>query len=145
MFKNKTYSILAKVEQRYLFTGILWLMIGLLFAIPGKSLERSLINMIVSVLNLVAIYISQFVKFEADDEMSIAHLQKAKSETMDLFAVICTVIGSVVLIIALGILPSSIIEVCLNINIIKGLPFVLLGICYILIGYYFYKFESEGE
>lgn len=128
MNKEKhTLSVTQKYTLRYIINGCLWLLYSIFNLIPSKPIE-----ILGTVLLLISTVCSLYVvlgKQEADDEMSIKHINLAKSMCLDIL--ICS------------IMVAGIVSCFVSIPFYKTYGF-LIAASHIISGLLFLKYEKEG-
>ena len=118
-----------------IINGFAWIVTGL------TCVSKEIIPLVINTLSLIAVVITSFMslylKFEKDDEMSSQHYLEARSKTL----------GIVLLLLALLYMASVFLGMA---NITFSLDWRIwatcfMGITQILAGVYFYRLEKNGE
>ncbi len=128
MNKEKhTLSVTQKYTLRYIINGCLWLLYSIFNLIPSKPIE--ILGTVLLLISTVCSFYVVFGKQESDDEMSIQHINLAKSLCLDIL--ICSIMVA-------GIVSSFV-----SIPFYKTYGF-LIAASLIISGLLFLKYEKEG-
>ncbi len=128
MNKEKhTLSVTQKYTLRYIINGCLWLLYSIFNLIPSKPIE--ILGAVLLLISTVCSFYVVLGKQESDDEMSIQHINLAKSLCLDIL--ICSIMVA-------GIVSSFV-----SIPFYKTYGF-LIAVSHIISGLLFLKYEKEG-
>lgn len=132
MSKKEAMSLSKHYNLRYTLNGFVWLIYAVINLLPNNIVTKVLC-IVALIMAIVTSCISLFVKADADDEMSILHISKAKAMTLDITV-------SLFLIIGVG----SVVLGNMVVNIAKLYPFVI-GVVQLLTGILFWLEERTSD
>ena len=132
MSKKEAMSLSKHYNLRYTLNGVVWLIYAVINLLPNNIVTKVLC-IVALIMAIVTSCISLFVKADADDEMSILHISKAKAMTLDITV-------SLFLIIGVG----SVVLGNMVVNIAKLYPFVI-GVVQLLTGILFWLEERTSD
>ena len=121
-------SLSEHYNLRYTLNGVVWLIYAVINLLPNNIVTK-----VLCIVALIMAIITLFVKADADDEMSILHISKAKAMTLDITV-------SLFLIIGVG----SVVLGNMVVNIAKLYPFVI-GVVQLLTGILFWLEERTSD
>lgn len=128
MNKEKhTLSVTQKYTLRYIINGCLWLIYSFFNLIPSKPIE--ILGTVLLLISTVCSFYVVLGKQESDDEMSIQHINLAKSLCLDIL--ICS------------IMVAGIVSNFVSIPFYQTYGF-LIAASHIISGLLFLKYEKEG-
>jgi len=128
MNKKEPMSLSEHYNLRYTLNGFVWLIYAIINLLPNNIVTKVLC-IVALIMAIITSCIALFVKADADDEMSILHISKAKAMTLDITV-------SLFLIIGVG-------SVVLG-NMAKLYPFVI-GVVQLLTGILFWLEERTSD
>ena len=128
MNKKEPMSLSEHYNLRYTLNGVVWLIYAVINLLPNNIVTK-----VLCIVALIMAIIALFVKADADDEMSILHISKAKAMTLDITV-------SLFLIIGVG----SVVLGNMVVNIAKLYPFVI-GVVQLLTGILFWLEERTSD
>ena len=126
MNKKEPMSLSEHYNLRYTLNGFVWLIYAIINLLPNNIVTKVLC-IVALIMAIITSCIALFVKADADDEMSILHISKAKAMTLDITV-------SLFLIIGVGSV----------VNIAKLYPFVI-GVVQLLTGILFWLEERTSD
>lgn len=132
MNKKEPMSLSEHYNLRYTLNGVVWLIYAVINLLPNNIVTKVLC-IVALIMAIITSCIALFVKADADDEMSILHISKAKAMTLDITV-------SLFLIIGVG----SVFLGNMIVNIAKLYPFVI-GVVQLLTGILFWLEERTSD
>ena len=125
--KKHTLSVTQKYTIRYIINGCLWLLYSILNLIPFKPIKT--LGTVLLLISTVCSFYALLGRQESDDEMSIQHINLAKSMCLDIL--ICS------------IMTAGIVSGFVSFPFYKIYGF-FVGASQIISGLLFLKYEKEG-
>ena len=83
MNKKEPMSLSEHYNLRYTLNGVVWLIYAVINLLPNNIVTKVLC-IVALIMAIITSCIALFVKADADDEMSILHISKAKAMTLDI-------------------------------------------------------------
>ena len=83
MNKKELMSLSEHYNLRYTLNGFVWLIYAVINLLPNNIVTKVLC-IVALIMAIITSCIALFVKADADDEMSILHISKAKAMTLDI-------------------------------------------------------------
>lgn len=136
MNKKEPMSLSEHYNLRYTLNGVVWLIYAVINLLPNNIVTKVLC-IVALIMAIITSCIALFVKADADDEMSILHISKAKAMTLDITV-------SLFLIIGVGSVVLGNMVVNMVVNIAKLYPFVI-GVVQLLTGILFWLEERTSD
>ena len=93
MNKKEPMSLSEHYNLRYTLNGFVWLIYAIINLLPNNIVTKVLC-IVALIMAIITSCIALFVKADADDEMSILHISKAKAMTLDITVSLFLIIGS---------------------------------------------------
>ena len=135
MNKGKIHSLSTKNIIGMILMGIFWFLYGLMNCFDG------IIFNILSLISIIGVMITLILtinlKFENGDEMAEMHFLKARSKALNaliILLLILSMLGSATRIFGTNLVANW-----------QGYTSMILGFVHIISGYYFWKYEKDGN
>ncbi len=137
--EKRELSVIRQADFQYILTGLCFVVsgaAGLWGTLPG-----TIVNAIAAVCALICMIRVVFSEKQADDEMSLEHLRRARATTLLWSQMLLTIAFAALLLLRIVNVQFRIEETIVFCDIFL----LILGIQHLATGVLFHKYEKEGD